>query len=203
MSLDEEVIDEVAVKEQEEREKWAAIRKLNHPDFPKYFRYTDTSEPEKGDIIAKFGAIAEIVGGADKDHLINVCLQPDSAKAAAQVMRKVFNAAEWDVWGVPRQITEDLVNGMSVDDIKEKIYSYALELFFYTKPMYMPKPDENDHRYWSLIRIVNLEDYLKISVSHTEEPDDRQNEEGIQEGEVDTDNRADEGQMDAIVEIPE
>ena len=143
---------------------YADIRNLNHPDFGKYFRFVDTSQPEKGDIIAKYGAIAEIVGGRDKDDLINLVQQPDSARASAHMMRKIFCAAEWDCWGVPRQITEDLVAGMSIEDARDKIYSYALEIFFYTKPQYMPKKEDSDFNRWSLIRIVNLDDFLKIKV---------------------------------------
>jgi len=142
----------------------SSIWKFNNPEFTKHFRHVDTSKPEKGDIIACFRAIAEIVDGADKKDLIFVCQQPNSAQAAAQMMRKVFNSAEHDVWGIPRMITEDLVNGMTEKEVEEKIYSYSLELFFYTKPQYLPPKDDPDSKYWSLIKICNLEDYLKINI---------------------------------------
>ena len=150
--------------EEQERLRRIERRRLSNPNFTKYFRHIDSSKPEKGDILAKFGAIAEIVEGQDKDDLINLCLEDDSAKASSNMMRKIFHAAEWDVYGIPRHITEDCLNGMSVEEMKQKIYSYAMELFFYTKPEYMPQRDDPDAKYWSLIQIVNLEDYLKIEV---------------------------------------
>ena len=201
MKSEESKFDKVAervLKEIQDRENKLALRKLSHPDFPKYFRYTETSKPEKGDIIAKFGAVAEIVEGMDKDDLIDICLQPDSAHAAAQMMRKIFHAAEWDAWGVPRQITEDLVNGMSEAEIKQKPYSYAMELFFYTKPEYMPKADDSDFKYWSLIRIVNLDDYLKIEVKNESEVKG-----SLQESEVATDDCNSHEWCSSVVEIQE
>jgi hypothetical protein len=149
-------------------ENYLEIRKFNHPYFTKYFRWIENHQAEKGDILAKFNAIAEIIGGEnngrDKNDLINLVQQPDSALSSAQMMRKVFHAAECDVYSIPRQIAEDLLNGMTVDQVRQKIYSYRLEMFFYTKPEYMPKDDDPDRKYWTFIRIMNLDDFLKVEV---------------------------------------
>ena len=202
LSGEKQVIIDAFRKEEEDREKRIAFRKFSHPEFQKHFRFTDRSQPEKGDIIAKFGAVAEIVEGEDKDYLIKICLQPDSAHAAAAIMQKIFCAAEWDVWGVPRQITEDLVNGMSEEAIKQKIYSYAMELFFYTKPEFMPQKDDPDAKYWSLIEIVNLSDYLKLEVKDEDGNVVKcGNQTGLQESSVVADDRSGEERSEPIVEV--
>ena len=191
-------------KEEEDRERRIAFRKFSHPDFNKNFRFTDRHKPEKGDIIARFGAIAEIVGGADKNDLIDLCLQPDSAHAAAAMMQKIFCAAEWDCWGVPRQITEDLVNGMTEEEIKKKVYPYAMEMIFYTKPELMPQGDEPDSKYWSMIEIVNLKDYLTIeAIDEDGNIIKCGNQTGLQENSSQTDTGNNGSDGESVVEIHE
>jgi hypothetical protein len=53
-------------------------------------------------------------------------------------------------------MAEDLLSGMSRDEVARKEYQFTIEMFFYTRPEYVPKDDPH----WSAISIINLEEHL-------------------------------------------
>jgi hypothetical protein len=71
-------------------------------------------------------------------------------------MRRLLFASELDSYRVPRQMAEDILSGLSVDDVVAKPYKYTLEMFFYTKPENMPKDDPH----WSSISVLNLDEFF-------------------------------------------
>lgn len=129
---------------------------IDESNFDQYFRDCRNSKPEKGDIIAKYSAIAELVAGPMKRELIHMLKNCDLAVAATKVMKKVGLATEKDSVRVCREICEDLVDGLSEDEIENKIYTYEIEIFYYTKKEFFPVDDPH----WSSIGILNLENYL-------------------------------------------
>lgn len=78
-------------------------------------------------------------------------------EATAQVMRKLLFASEIDSYKVPRQMAEDLLSGMTEEEVNKKPYKYKLEMFFYSKPEHIPKDDPH----WSSISILNLDQFIE------------------------------------------
>jgi hypothetical protein len=77
-------------------------------------------------------------------------------EATAQVMRKLLFASELDSYRVPRMMADDMLSGMSDDEVAVKPYKYTMEMFFYTKPENIPRNDPH----WSSISLLNLDDFV-------------------------------------------
>jgi hypothetical protein len=130
---------------------------ITEENFSSYFRDVRNSSPEKGEIIAQYSATAEFVEGNEKRQIISLLTSTENKmEATAQVMRKLLYASELDAYRVPRMMAEDILSGMSEDEVAQKPYKYTLEMFFYTKPENMPKNDPH----WSTISVLNLDEFL-------------------------------------------
>lgn len=128
---------------------------LNDENFNKYFFDVRKHKPQKGQIMVCYAAMADLVDSPEKRNLVDLMVNSDKALAATQVMRKLFLASDLDSIQVPRQIAEDLHNGMSIREVMEKRYRYRLEMFFYTWPEYVPQDP-----HWSTISILNLNEFI-------------------------------------------
>ena len=129
---------------------------IDESNFKNYFKDIRNNAVQKGEIIAKYTSFAEFVDGNEKKQILNLIKNTDKMNATSQVMRKLLFASEIDSLRVPREMAEDLINGMSDDDVLNKPYKYKLEMFFYAKPENVPKDDPH----WSIISIINLEDFI-------------------------------------------
>lgn len=130
---------------------------INESNFSQYFRDCRISKPEKNDVLAKYSAIAEFVKGRLKSDIIDLLSNySNKAEAAVQVMRKLGCAADKDAIRVCKEIAKDLHEGMSVQDVENKIYKYVFQMFYYTKKDYVPKDDPH----WVLIGIENLDSFI-------------------------------------------
>lgn len=128
---------------------------INESNFSEYFKDVRRSKPEKGEIIAKYAAVAEFIDGGEKRQIISLLTDTENKmEATVQIMRKLLFASEIDAHKVPRMMAEDLLSGMSPDEVAKKSYKYTLEMFFYTKPEYVPKDDPH----WCSISVLNLEE---------------------------------------------
>ena len=128
---------------------------INESNFSEYFKDVRRSKPEKGEIIAKYSAIAEFIDGGEKRQIISLLTDTENKmEATVQIMRKLLFASEIDAHKVPRLMAEDLLSGMSADEVAKKSYKYTLEMFFYTKPEHVPKDDPH----WCSISVLNLEE---------------------------------------------
>jgi predicted amidohydrolase len=67
-------------------------------------------------------------------------------------MRKLGGATEKDSYRVLIEICEDLMNGMSYDEVMNKPYRYQCEMFYYTNLENVPENDPH----WSVIKIAKL-----------------------------------------------
>lgn len=132
---------------------------IDETNFSQYFRDCRISRPEKGDVIARYCAIAEFVDGQMKKDIIDLLLNKDKAFAATQVMRKLGCANQKDAIRICREVAEDLANGMTPEEVEKKVYEYELEVFYYTKKEYVPLGDPH----WSVISIANLDTFLDAS----------------------------------------
>lgn len=125
---------------------------ITQENFSEYFRDIRHNKFEKGDIIAQYTAMAEFIDGGEKRQIISLVLETENKMhATSQVMRKLLHASELDSYKVPRQIAEDLLSGMSIEDCAKKPYKFTLEMFFYAKPEFVPKDDPH----WSIISVID------------------------------------------------
>lgn len=129
---------------------------INDENFDEYFFDVRQHAPERGQIIAQYSATAEFVDGGEKRQIIALLRDTDKMVATTQVMRKLLFATERDSYRIPREMAEDMKNGMSCDECAAKVYKYTVEMYFYTKPEYVPVDDPH----WTIISIKNLDDFL-------------------------------------------
>lgn len=129
---------------------------INDENFHEYFRDVRTAKPERGDVIARFRATAELVDGNEKQNIMDLLMKTDKAVAASQVMRKLFNACERDSYRVPKEMCQDLLE-IGYNKTLEKPYKFTLELFFYTKKEFFPE----DNPHWSLISLMNTDQFIE------------------------------------------
>lgn len=133
---------------------------IDESNFHQYFKDCRNSRPEKGDIMAKFTAIAEFVEGRMKKDIIDLLSNKENkVNAAVQVMRKLGCAVEKDAVRVCKEICQDLISGMKPEEVESKVYKYQVETFYYTKKEFVPVDDPH----WSVIGIVNLDEFLDRS----------------------------------------
>lgn len=128
---------------------------IDETNFEKYFFDVRRFKPERGQIMARFGACADFIDGMMKKNIIEL-LKKDKALAAIQVMRKLGCATEKDALRICKEVCTDLFNGMSEDEVEKKPYRYEMESFYYTKKEYVPL----DNPHWSVISVRNLDEFL-------------------------------------------
>jgi hypothetical protein len=130
---------------------------IDSTNFEKYFRDCRISRPERGDVMARYSAIAEFVDGKMKQDIIHLLTNHDNkAIAATNVMRKLGCATESEAIRICKEVTEDLANGMTEKEVEEKAYRYKMEIFYYVKKEYVPENDPH----WTIISITNLDKFL-------------------------------------------
>jgi hypothetical protein len=69
---------------------------IDESNFDQYFFDLRRHTPKKGQIIACYTTMAELIEGDEKGHLIDLLFKKDKALPATQVMRKLFCADEKD-----------------------------------------------------------------------------------------------------------
>lgn len=129
---------------------------IDESNFSEYFRDCRTSRPEKGDIMARYSATAEFIDGQMKRDIIDLLCNRDKAFAATQVMKKLGCATQTDCVRICKEICKDLASGMSLKEVEHKVYTYNIELFYYTKKQYVPIDDAH----WTPIGLGNLDEFL-------------------------------------------
>ena len=125
---------------------------IGESNFDKYFFDVRKHKLQKGQIMACYTAVAEFIESVEKRHLIELLFKKNKAESATAVMRKLHFASQKDAVSVPKRIAEDLISGMSVDEVLKKPYKYIVEMFFYCDPADVPKDDPH----WSSISIHDL-----------------------------------------------
>jgi len=126
---------------------------ITSENFSEYFFDVRKHRPKKGQIMAKYTAVAEFVGPQAKRDIIKLMMM-DKAHAASMVMKKIHGAKEPDCYRVCREIAEDLLSGMSSKDIIDKPYEFVVEFFFYTQREHVPKNDPH----WSTIKLLSYDE---------------------------------------------
>jgi len=128
---------------------------IDEKNFEQYFFDVRRFAPKRGQIMARFMAKADFIDGMMKKNIIDL-LQKDKALAAVQVMRKLGCATDQDAIKICKEVCEDLIAGMTDEEVENKVYRYTMESFYYTKKEYVPLDDPH----WSLISVKNLDEFL-------------------------------------------
>jgi hypothetical protein len=129
---------------------------IDESNFSQYFRDCRIAKPERGDVMARYSARADFLDGQMKRDIIDLVHNRDKAFAATQVMRKLGCATQMDSVRICKEICKDLTSGMSLKEVEQKVYTYDIELFYYTKKEYIPIDDPH----WTPIGIANLDEFL-------------------------------------------
>lgn len=125
-----------------------AVEEITNENFDKYFFDVRRHRPQAGQIMAKFTAAAVFGDGPEKWDIIRL-LKIGKVQQAVMVMRKIHGAREPDCYRFCREICDDLLNGMTDQQVAEKEYEFVMELFFYTRREYVP-----DDPHWQTIDLI-------------------------------------------------
>lgn len=123
---------------------------ITNENFSDYFYDVRTNRPKKGQVMAKFTAVAEFVDGRGKQDILQL-LKTNKAHAAVQVMRKIHGVREPDCYRVLREIAQDMLT-MPEAEVEKKPYEMVIELFFYTQRQYVPNSPN-----WELLPLLNYD----------------------------------------------
>lgn len=129
---------------------------IDETNFKDYFFDVRKFGPKPGQVMAKFSAIAIFADGPAKRDVIKI-LKKDKAEAAAMVMRKIHCAREPDNYKICREICEDLLSGMTEEQVSKKEHEFVLEAFYYVEKKYVPKHDPH----WEVIEISKYDPETK------------------------------------------
>jgi len=123
---------------------------INDDNFHEYFFETRKNRIKPGQVLVRFVVRADFADGMAKNHIIDLILK-NKVQAAINAMRLANNAVELDSIRVVKEISADLLAGMSKKEVEEKCYRYTLEKFYYAEPKNVP----NDP-HWKIIPISNM-----------------------------------------------
>ena len=125
---------------------------IDHNNFNEYFFDARQHRPQKGQVLAKFTAVAIFGDGPQKRDIINL-LKIDKAQQASQIMQRIHSARAPDCYRVLREMCEDMVAGMTDEQVEKKDYQFVLEALFYTKKEYVPKRDPH----WETLTVLQYD----------------------------------------------
>ena len=130
---------------------------ITEHNFEEYFFDVRQYDPKRGQILARYMAKAEFVNGHMKRNVIDLLkTHKNAGNTAPQVMRKLGLALEDDSIRICREIAQDLVSGMSENEVAEKAYPFTVECFFYAEKENVPVDDPH----WDIVSINNLDKFL-------------------------------------------
>lgn len=126
-------------------------RLVNDKNFNEFFFDVAEHGPKPGQVMACWRAVAELVDGDEKRSVVNLlCENNLGADMAVRVLTGLCSARERDAVRAAKEMSQDLLSGMTREEVLEKPYRLVLEKFFYTWKKYVP-----DDPHWQVIKIVN------------------------------------------------
>ena len=130
---------------------------IDGSNFDQYFFDVRRYQPKRGQVMARFTAVVELVDGELKNDLIYLLTMTGKARECVTLMTKMGCASEKDAIRICREIAEDLQAGMSGREILDKKYEYVLNSYYYTDKENVPTDDSH----WSFVEIANLDEYIE------------------------------------------
>ena len=153
---------------------------IDESNFHLYFHEIGKNKPKKGQVLARYTAMAEFIAGEVKTFVVSALMNSGmGAEMSSQVMKYHCHATDDYATSVPLQIAEDLKNGMTEEEVKNKPYRFQLEYFYWTEPENIPTDDVH----WEMITVTKSE--MEIAWKEIEledmEKKEREADEKIQE----------------------
>jgi hypothetical protein len=131
---------------------------INETNFTDYFFAVNNHKPQRGQVIARYAAVAMFVDGELKRNIVSLLAGEDfGGQASVQILRKMAGATDKSSRHLAIEMCEDLLAGMSIDEVCQKEYKYDVEFFWYTERKYIPADDPH----WSCLQIQNLDSFLE------------------------------------------
>jgi hypothetical protein len=128
---------------------------IDHTNFDQYFFDVKKFGPKHGQVMARYLANAELIAGDEKGYLIDLLItNPMGAEMGVQIARNAFAAQEKEAIRLCKEMAQDLLNGMSRQQVLEKPYKYTLEKFYWTRENLVPKNDPH----WTVIKVTILKE---------------------------------------------
>lgn len=140
---------------------------IDGSNFEDHFFDVRKHGPKAGQVLAKFKAVAMFGNGPHKHDIISL-LKIDKAQQASMVMQKIHHAKEPDCYRLCREMCEDLMSGMSDNEVAQKEYEYILEAFYYTQRECVP-----DDSRWETIQLLEFDSETGAFNTTFEIPDGR------------------------------
>ena len=130
---------------------------IDNSNFEKYFKDIRFHKPEKGQVMAVYSAVAELVDGNLKQDMIYLLSHTPKYNETVTLFRKIGLADQDDAVRVCRELVEDLRNKMPTTEILKKPYTYKLKAFYWADKENVPKDDPH----WSFVEFTNLDDHIE------------------------------------------
>lgn len=127
---------------------------IDESNFNNYFFDIRTSKLKTGQVIACYTAMADLVNTFEKKNLVDLLCNSVKMEACLQVMRKLFHADEKYSFRVLIEILQDILGGLSIEEVLDKPYRYRVCFYYYTEKKYIPTDDPH----WSCISLLNLKE---------------------------------------------
>lgn len=129
---------------------------IDDTNFDEYFFDVRRNKPKKGQVMARYAAIATFEKCNEKENIIDLLTKTEKPLPATQVMRKLLFASEEDSVKILIEMAKDYLETKDRDYVLNKPYKYKMEMFYYVDPQYIPKDDPH----WSTVSILNLNEFV-------------------------------------------
>jgi hypothetical protein len=125
---------------------------IDDKNFDQYFFDIKKHRPQKGQVLARYAAVAELTDKFPKGALVDMLVHnPKAPELVPKVLRNMCHVLEKDATRLALEMANDLVAGMTESEVISKSYRMQIELFFWAKPEYVPRDDPH----WSCVEIIN------------------------------------------------
>lgn len=132
---------------------------LTENNFTEHFFDVRRQGPRKGQVMARFSAMADLVDDWVKCNMVTLLLkQKKGSESVCKIMANMIGATEKDSIRIPLEMATDLANGMTTQQVLEKPYRFKLEQYYWTTKECVP-----DNVHWSVIDILNKEQLDQFS----------------------------------------
>jgi len=146
---------------------------IDESNFDQYFFDARRNKPKPGQVLACYEANAEFVDGNLKRDTIHLLMTSNKGgEASVRLVQKLGGGTPTSSMTVVKEMMQDLLSGMSSDEVAEKPYSFQCQFFYYTWRECMPKGDPH---WWStaLVDVSRLDEQLDRLFPEEKEEDER------------------------------
>jgi hypothetical protein len=135
---------------------------IDETNFHEYFFPVKEYKSKKGQVLACFTAIAELVNDFPKDQIVKMLLtNVKGGELVPKVLRNICNATEKESLRLAKAIAQDLAAGMAVAAVLNKPYEYHMEIYYWTNEECVPKDDPH----WFTIKMLNDIEQKSVGLS--------------------------------------